>query len=73
VLVVRQGRQVVTRHLHPDDRRVVLLRLRGAIVLLYNRQLCSKSFLSAFLPHPHSDVFMVVLGDCVYRLNASAR
>lgn len=31
------------------------------------------SFLSAFLPHPDSDVFMVVLADGIHKLNASAR
>lgn len=73
VLVVRQGRQVVTSDFHPDDCRVVLLCLRGAIMLLYNRQLCTKSFLSAFLPHPDSDVFMVVLADSVYQFNVNTR
>jgi len=34
VLVVRQGRQVVTSDLYSDDRRLVLLCLCGAIVLL---------------------------------------
>lgn len=73
VLVVREGRQVDTSVIYSDDRRVVLLCLRRAIVLLYNRQLCSKSFLPAFLPHPNSDVFMVILADSVHKLNASAR
>lgn len=73
VLVVRQGHQVATSDLHPDDRCLVLLCLRRAIVLLYDRQLRSKSFLSAFLPPPDSDVFVVVLADGVYRFNCSAR
>ena len=73
VLVVREGRQVDTSDIHSDDRRVVLLCLRRATVLLYNRQLCSKSFLPAFLPHPNSDVFMVILADSVHKLNAGAR
>lgn len=73
VLVVCEGRQVDTSDIHSDDRRVVLLCLRRAAVPLYNRQLCSKSFLLAFLPHPNSDVSMVILADSVYKFNTSAR
>lgn len=66
MLVVHEGDQMDTSNLHSDDRRLVLLCLCGAAVLLYNRELHSKRFLPVILPHPISDIFMVVLADSIY-------